>query len=705
MNHTQEYFDKSANRKAAFIWGILCTLLTVAYLVQVISGRRDVPYYIMFLLFVWVPYAVGMVVLRVYGADTKYYKHAISVGYGATYTFALLTSESTEVFAYILPLASMLILFKDKQYIKRVGISAIIISIISIIKRMVTGNYMGEDLAAYQIQLACITLCFIGYNTAIDHLITVDSSMMKNIKDNLDTVVSMVHKVKLASNKIVDGMTVVRDLSDDNLQDANQVVGNMAELLDNNQLLYDKTRSSQEMTETINTQVKNVAQLITVMVQLIDESTQHTELSRNELQEVVQLTNTMAHLSSQVEDAINEFRYVFSQVKDEVGTIDSITSQTNLLALNASIEAARAGEAGKGFAVVAEEIRKLSNITKDSSGSIYKALQSLEQTSDKVITSINDITKAVEESLTKVNQVNMSVTGISEDTKYLGENINIIDQAINEVEASNANMVENMKGITAVMEQITIKVQDAEYAAKEMASKYEETSENVKNNESIVAELVADLGDEGFMKIQDLEQGLDVEVHIKDLATAKTQTYYTKIQDVLEDGILIEAIKENSEMISVKNKKLAIKVVVIYKNIVYTWEQVKMFIKKDNGNSYHYLKMHTNPKTTNRRKYPRMNLYNTCQVTISNSKDIIRGKMKNICVNGFCFMTKDKNFKGEKHQTIQLCIENFEVPNCEVLKGEILRITPCEDYYIVGGRLLKDYTEITEYVDKKLANK
>ena len=701
MNHTQEYFDKSANKKAASIWGILCILLTIAYLIQVIVGRRGIQYYIVFLLFIWVPHIVGIVMLRVKGADTKYFKHAISIGYGATYTFALLTSTSTETFVYILPLTSMLIVYKDKQYIKRVGISATIVTIISIIRMLVTGNYLAEDLSAYQIQLVCIILCFVGYSTAIDHLITVDTTMMGNIKDNLDTVVNMVHKVKIASNKIVDGMTVVRDLSDDNLQDANQVVGNMSELLDNNQVLYDKTRSSQEMTETINTQVNNVAQLITVMVQLIDESTQHTKLSKNELQEVVQLTRMMSHLSSQVEGAINEFNQVFSQVKDEVGTIDSITSQTNLLALNASIEAARAGETGKGFAVVAEEIRKLSNSTKESSGSIYTALQSLEQTSDKVIESVNDITKSINESLTKVNQVNRSVIEIAEDTNRLGENINIIDQAINEVEASNAHMVDNMKDITKVMEQITVKVQNAEYAAKEMASKYEQTSENVKNTEGIVAELVSDLGDEGFMSVQDLEKGLELEVNIKDAATDIAQTYYTKIEDIIEHGILVQELKNYNENIATKNKQLDIEVIVIHKNIVYAWENVKISSKKVNGQSYHYLKINSNPKTTNRRKYPRLDLQNPCQITMLDSHQTVTGQMKNIYANGFCFMTTDSHFKGEKHQIIELNIENFEVPNCNAFQGEILRITLCDGYYVVGGRLLKDYKEIMNYVECK----
>ena len=72
-------------------------------------------------------------------------------------------------------------------------------------------------------------------------------------------------------------------------------------------------------------------------------------------------TDTMAALSGEVEQVLENFKQEFEMVKEETGTIEGITFQTNLLALNASIEAARAGEMGKGFAVVADEIRKLAD--------------------------------------------------------------------------------------------------------------------------------------------------------------------------------------------------------------------------------------------------------------------------------------------------------------------------------------------------------
>ena len=181
-------------------------------------------------------------------------------------------------------------------------------------------------------------------------------------------------------------------------------------------------------------------------------------------------------------------------VKKETVTIENITSQTNLLALNASIEAARAGEAGKGFAVVADEIRNLSMGTQTSSGSIMSALKHLENTSEKMTESITTILKLVNETLDKIKTVNDSVSTIAEDSGKLGEEIQIVNSAIQKVEDSNKNMVENMKQVKDIMEVMNESVMDSETTTKNMQSKYAETSRNVINIEEVVGKLVEELG-------------------------------------------------------------------------------------------------------------------------------------------------------------------------------------------------------------------
>ena len=156
----------------------------------------------------------------------------------------------------------------------------------------------------------------------------------------------------------MDGVTVVRELSDENIEGANNVVRSMEGLNANNMVLSDKTNSSLDMTKTIDMQVNNVAGLISDVVTLTDGSVEHAKTSLSQLEDVVKSTTEMAELSADVDKILKNFKDEFEMVKTEIGMITGISSQTNLLALNASIEAARAGEAGKGFAVVADEIRR-----------------------------------------------------------------------------------------------------------------------------------------------------------------------------------------------------------------------------------------------------------------------------------------------------------------------------------------------------------
>ncbi len=78
--------------------------------------------------------------------------------------------------------------------------------------------------------------------------------------------------------------------------------------------------------------------------------------------------------AAQLREITEQIRKNIEEVQNFAIEIQKISNNTNMLSLNASIEAARSGEMGRGFAVVAEEMRKLANDTKDSSGKILDIL-------------------------------------------------------------------------------------------------------------------------------------------------------------------------------------------------------------------------------------------------------------------------------------------------------------------------------------------
>lgn len=393
----------------------------------------------------------------------------------------------------------------------------------------------------------------------------------------------------------------------------------MKELSHNNDILHDKTYSSTQMTTQINNQVENVASLINEVVQLVSESVEHTDTSSKELADVVESTKTMAELSGEVDNILREFQQEFSKVKTETGTIGEINSQTNLLALNASIEAARAGEAGKGFAVVADEIRNLSTETEESSDRIMTALGHLENTSNRMLKSITTILELIQTTQTKVVQVNDSVSGIAKDSTQIGEHIGVVDSAMQEVESSNRNMVDNMHEIENVMKDITDCIGNADESTKIMLSKYEESARNVDKIENVVGAMMEKLGVGGFMGVQDIKQGMYCTIRqIISGKPADTESHGEIVEQA--DGVLYVRFKNKD--VDYKNTSLKYELDIVAANVLYHWSSVSAAPATQYGSDVCRLIIASLPSIVNRRKYVRMPVNNKCTVTFKGGADV-----------------------------------------------------------------------------------
>ena len=694
MGYDEKFFKKSANKKAMLMWLFTAIILSVAYTIELVKGGRTPAYYVTFMLVCWTPFILGVVFLKIKGMDTTWYKETIAVGYGIFYAFTVLTSDTNLTFAYIFPVICMLMLYKDRGLFIRTGILNVLLLIANFIITRVTGNAGTLSMAEFEIQLGVIVLSYISYNLAIAHLHNSDGAMLDSVKGNLDRVVKTVEQVKEASNAVVDGVTVVRELSDENIEGTNNVVRSMQDLTSNNEVLQDRTNSSLDMTNKINNQVENVAGLIDEMVGLMNESVAHAQTSSTQLADVVRSTNEMEQLSSEVEKILKDFKEEFERVKAETGTIEGITSQTNLLALNASIEAARAGEAGKGFAVVADEIRNLSMGTQNSSNRILEALSNLEETSDKMTQSIDKTIELIHEMLGKITDVNESVTRITEDSVQLGNNIQVVDSAIKEVEDSNKNMVDNMKQVSEVMELMTNSIADADETTKVMRSKFEETSNNVNNIEGVVGKLIEELGQGGFMGIQDIKLGMFVSVIVGDKRDGKE--YKATVESVLENGVITAVpTRDGSSLEPVKGGEYHLQIIV--DNELYNWDNVIVTLTKDGMCK---VLVEGNPVVLNRRKYRRMPIHHSCEISSKASSQTYEGKMVNISASGFAFSTYATEIKGAKGTLVTLDVKDFPVASGRQLVGHIIRVSDNEGQYIVGCRMLEDNMDIYEYVER-----
>ena len=697
MTYDENIFKEKSKRKARKIWIVFAVLLSANYGSDASGGLYPTTSYLIFLALCWLPLIFGEVLLRVKGWATELYRYDLVIGYGIFYTFVICTTASPIAFTYILPVTSLLVLYKNRKFMINCGIVNSLIIVGAAVYRYMLGFNSASDMKNYQLQLSCIILCYICYVMSIRHLNESDGAMTDSIKADLHRVVTTVEQVKTSSNTILDGITVVRELASENKHGSDMVMLGMNELTDNNHMLQDRTTSSTQMTSDIRAQVENVVALISEMVSLVGKTESHSSVSAKDLQSLVSTATTMSELSTELENVLQNFQQEFGMVKQETGTIEKITNQTNLLALNASIEAARAGEAGKGFAVVADQIRTLSTETHASSGQIREALSRLDATSAKMTASIEETLKLIQVTLEKVTHTGENVNQIASDSAQLGRHIQVVDNAIKEVESSNTQLVSNMEQVSNIVETITGCIAHSSQTSERMLSKYEETASNINTIEDVMENMMCDLGIGGFMGIEDIQPGMKIDLKV---AGQGDTEYLGELIEQIPEGLLVSCQKELA-----LTDTASCTLQITAGNILYCWDKAVISPAPEKGAHAFKIIINTRPRINNRRKYPRMDLNNACTIKFKNSDTEYAATMDNISANGFAFLATDNIFTQSKNASITVTIHDFALPDHNVLEGRIIRCSDDNGLFIVGCQMPEDNFYILEYVEKNLESK
>lgn len=403
MDYNENEFKAKANIKARRIWLVFALLLSANYGSDVSQGGYPSTNYIIFLILCWVPFFSGDLLLRIRGKADDRYRYALVIGYGIFYTFLICTTDSPIAFTYILPVVSLLVLYKDQKFMVGCAIANIASVIVSVFYHLVVlGQNTATDQKNYQLQVACLLLCYIGYIMSIRHLIESDGALTDSIKADLKRVITTVEQVKTASNTIMDGITVVRELATENKHGSDIVVDGMNKLTDNNDQLQSRTASSQEMTGDINSQVQNVASMINDMVSLTAESGKHAKTSSVDLESLVQTAGTMADLSNEVEHILDAFKAEFETVKLIQATLEKVTQtgeNVNKITQDSSL--------------LGEHIQTIDSAMKEVESSNRQLVENMEQVSSIVETMTTCISDSDETSKRMLSKYEESASNIN----------------------------------------------------------------------------------------------------------------------------------------------------------------------------------------------------------------------------------------------------------------------------------------------------
>ncbi len=160
---------------------------------------------------------------------------------------------------------------------------------------------------------------------------------------------------------------------------------------------YGRVQAIGEQAEQARKKISEQAEVVEGSFRIADSLNQVIENLFSSLEQRIQ---DISRATMQVEEShqriLNSQEWIISvqesarRMQGIAGSISNIAENTGILAINASIQASHGGEAGKSFQVIAQEIRKLSDESRNNAESIQEQLRENLNLIDRTVSNYRD---------------------------------------------------------------------------------------------------------------------------------------------------------------------------------------------------------------------------------------------------------------------------------------------------------------------------
>ncbi len=212
-----------------------------------------------------------------------------------------------------------------------------------------------------------------------------------------------------------------------------------------------ETSTAVSQTTATVEEVKQTAQLSSKKAAQVSElGRQATETSQDGIEAIREALAGMNRVREQmggIADTVIQLSEQSRSIGEITATVTGLTEQTNLLAVNASIEATKAGEQGRGFSVVAQEMKSLSDQSKQATVQIRNILNDIQRSISTAVMSTEQGNKSVEAGLALLQKSEGVINTLAEN----------VDEAANasvQITASSQQQQVGMEQVAAAMENI-----------------------------------------------------------------------------------------------------------------------------------------------------------------------------------------------------------------------------------------------------------
>jgi methyl-accepting chemotaxis protein len=221
------------------------------------------------------------------------------------------------------------------------------------------------------------------------------------------------------------------------------------------QLASGATETATAVTETTATveEVKQTAEQSSRKGKSVAEKAQQMSQialgGRKSVEATAEGMNRIREQMESIADSIVKLSEQSQAIGEIIATVDDLAAQSNLLAVNAAIEAAKAGEHGKGFAVVAQEVKSLSEQSKQATTQVRAILNDIQKATTAAVLATEQGSKAVEAGVAQSKSAGESIGALS-------DNILQAADAATQIAATSQQQFVGMDQVASAMENIKL---------------------------------------------------------------------------------------------------------------------------------------------------------------------------------------------------------------------------------------------------------
>lgn len=431
---------------------ILCSIISLAYIAEIIKQTRTIGYVLLVIVLALTPSIIGWFIYKSNNA-TEAIRHLIGIGYAIMYCFVLFTTENILVFVYVFPMLVIITLYDDTAFISKIGIGCVVVNMISIVISLKNGTITDSAVAEIQGFVMVVTVAYLIMvsltNSKLQKMRT-ESLEGANAKTQalLDNILTVSDRVTDTAGQLSDEMGMLKSSIDRTIESMEEVRQGTNESAEAAQVQLVQTTKISDHIET----VRSSADVITENVEVASDA---VSVGQENIRRMTELTGEVDSAGKDVAGALEKFKKTADEMNSITVIITDVASQTRLLALNASIEAARAGEAGRGFAVVATEISNLAGQTTKATeninaliGDVVNQVGTMVTTIEKLLQIDDEESKCAADTADSFNKISGTVDIIKQHTADLDDLVGRLSQA-------NEDIVNSIQTTSAVTEEVT----------------------------------------------------------------------------------------------------------------------------------------------------------------------------------------------------------------------------------------------------------